>query len=210
MSIKNIYTSSTYTVVEFLVFYIFIPFITNRYLTGWYKILPLFFIALMFLVILRRDPLFDRQIIFRFDTGYFKKSLGRMVVISILLIWFTGWIYPQLFLEYPRDDFPSYLLTFLLYPVASVLPQELIYRVYFFHRYRALIPEKYLLMLSNAVIFGLTHWIYGNWVAPIATFLVSWIFIFNYYKSKSLLNVSLEHYIYGMIMFTVGFGHFFQ
>ena len=64
-------------------------------------------------------------------------------------------------------------------------------------------------MLSNAIIFELTHFIYDNWVAPIATFLVSWIFIFNYLKTRSLINVSLEHYFYGLIMFTIGFGYFF-
>jgi len=108
------------------------------------------------------------------------------------------------------EEFKKYLITFFLYPVASVIPQEIIYRVYFFHRYKELVPEKYLLMLSNAIIFGLTHFIYGNWVAPLATFLVSWIFIFNYFRTRSLMNVSLEHYFYGLIMFTVGFGFFFQ
>lgn len=197
-------------VLEFILFYVFVPFIAVRFLSGWFKIIPLLVIALIFLWLLLKDPAFDKCILTRFDAYFFKKSLPRMLIISVLLVWFTYWIFPYLFMEFPIEHFWAYVITLFLYPVASVLPQEIIYRVYFFHRYKKLVPEKYLLMLSNAIIFGLTHFIYGNWVAPIATFLVSWILIFNYFGSQSLLNVSLEHYFYGLVMFTIGFGFFFQ
>ncbi len=210
MLFKKIYHSQVYTVFEFLLFFIFIPFIANRYLENWFKIIPLIFIAVFFSILLRLDPEFDNRIFFRLNRYRLKKSVTRVIIITVLLIGFTWWIFPDLLLYYPKEDFEDYLITFLLYPFASVIPQEIIYRVYYFHRYQKIVPEKSLLMLSNAIIFGLTHWIYGNWIAPIATFLVSWIFIFNYLKSKSLLNVSLEHYFYGLVMFTIGFGYFFQ
>src|SRR5690606_33954934 len=167
-------------------------------------------IAIFFFILLRLDSSFEKPYLYHLNTVELKKSIPRLIILSVLLIWFTWWIFPDLLLYYPRENFEKYLITFFLYPIASVIPQELIYRVYFFHRYRTLVPERFLLMLSNAIIFSLTHWIYANWVAPIATFLVSWIFIYSYLKSKSLLNVSLEHYIYGLIMFTIGFGYFFQ
>lgn len=207
---KSFYTSVPYLVLEFILFYVFIPFIAVSYLASWLKVIPLLAIACFFLVLLLKDPSFDKTILSRFDKRYLRKSLPRIFVISILLLWFTWWIYPSLFFDYLIKNFRQYLITLFLYPIASVLPQEIIYRVYFFHRYKNLVPEKYLLMLSNAIIFGLTHLIYGNWEAPIATFLVSWILIFNYFKSRSLLNVSLEHYFYGLVMFTIGFGFFFQ
>lgn len=210
INFKRIYRSTPYMVMEFLLFYVFIPFIANRFLDGWYKIIPLLFIAIVFLILLLRDPYFDRKILTRLDKYQLRKSVARVIVITILVVWFTFWIFPDLFFQYPMQDFTGYLITFFLYPIASVIPQELIYRVYFFHRYEELVPEKYLLWLSNAIIFGLTHFIYNNHVAPIATFLVSWIFIYNYYKSRSLINVSLEHYFYGLVMFTVGLGYFFQ
>lgn len=209
MSLKAVYHSTAYMVFEFLFFYVFVPFIATAVLDGWWKILPLIFIAFFFLILLLRDSRFDNSILVRLDRAYIKKSVARVIVITVLMIWFTWWIFPDLFFKYPTENFKDYVITFFLYPVASVLPQEIIYRVYYFHRYRKLVPEKYLLMLSNAIIFGLTHFIYGNWVAPIATFLVSWIFIFNYLQTKSLLNVSLEHYFYGLVMFTIGFGYFF-
>lgn len=210
MSLKRIYKSTPYLVMEFILFYVFVPFIVNQFLDGWYKIIPLVLIALFFFTLLYLDPGFDRRVFTRFRKRYMIKSIVRISIISLILVWFTWWIFPDLFLQFPLQHFKNYVLTFFLYPVASVFPQEIIYRLYYFHRYEALIPEKYLLMLSNAIIFGLTHFIYGNWVAPIATFLVSWIFIYNYYQTRSLLNVSLEHYLYGLIMFTIGFGYFFQ
>lgn len=210
MGLKSIYSSSPYMIIEFIVFYVFVPFIISSVLDGWLKILPLIMIALFFLFLLLKDPEFDRAILTRFDRKFLKGSITRLIIITILLVWFTYWIFPLLFFQYPLNNFKSYLLTFFLYPVASVLPQEIIYRVYFFHRYKSIVPEKSLLMLSNAIIFGLTHLIYDNWVAPVATFLASWIFIYNYYKTKSFLLVSLEHYFYGLVMFTIGFGYFFQ
>lgn len=208
--LKRIYFSRIYTVFEFLLFFVFVPFIANYYLDGWLKILPLIGIAIFFFILLRLDSSFEKPYLYHLNKAELKKSIPRLIILSVLLIWFTWWIFPDLLLYYPRENFEKYLITFFLYPLASVIPQELIYRVYFFHRYRTLVPERFLLMLSNAIIFSLTHWIYANWVAPIATFLVSWIFIYSYLKSKSLLNVSLEHYIYGLIMFTIGFGYFFQ
>lgn len=210
MKIKNLYYSKFYLVLEFLIFYVFIPFVANRFLDGWLKVIPLLLIAIMFFILLLMDSGFDRKIFTRINRLYLRRSLVRVLIITLLLVWFTYWIYPDLFFRYPVEQFENYLITFFLYPIASVIPQEIIYRVYYFHRYKELVPEKYLLMLSNAIIFGLTHFIYGNWVAPLATFLVSWIFIFNYFRTKSLINVSLEHYFYGLIMFTIGFGFFFQ
>lgn len=210
MSPRIVYNSPAYMVGEFILFFVFFPFIANHFLDGWYKIIPLFVIAALFLILLLKDPTFDPKVLTRFDRAYMGRSIARMIIITILLVWFTWWIFPELFFMYPVENFKSYVITFFLYPVASVFPQEIIYRVYYFHRYHRVVPEKYLLMLSNAFIFGLTHFIYANWVAPIATFFAGWIFIYNYYKTRSLLNVSLEHYFYGLIMFTIGFGYFFQ
>lgn len=209
MAFKKIYNSTPYLVLELLFFYVFVPFLASIFFDGWLKVIPLVLIAVFFLALLLNDSNFDNRILFRFDRLYVVKSLTRVMLISLLLLWFTYWIFPDLFFHYPVQNLKRYLITLVIYPIASVIPQEIIYRVYFFHRYKAIVPEKFLLWLSNAIIFGLTHMIYENWVAPIATFLVSWIFIYNYYQTKSLLNVSLEHYFYGLVMFTVGFGYYF-
>lgn len=210
MNLKKIYFSTPFKISELLVFFGLAPYFTGIYLEGWKKIIPLVFIAAFFFIMLSRFTNMNHAIFFRFDPVYFKKSLPRLISITFLIIFFTGWIFPDLFFEFPMEESQKYLITFFLYPIASVVPQEFIYRVYFFERYRNLLPSKYLLMFANALIFGLTHLIYDNWVAPIATFLASWIFISNYFKTESFLNVCLEHYYYGFVIFTVGLGHFFK
>ncbi|HEY9185685.1 MAG TPA: CPBP family glutamic-type intramembrane protease [Salegentibacter sp.] len=209
MNIKKIYFSTPFKIGELLIFFGLAPYLTGIYVEGWQKVIPLIIIAVFFLLLLQRFTNFNNAIFFRFDSAYFKKSLPRMVFITLVIIFFTGWIFPDLLFEYPAENLKKYLITFVFYPLASVVPQEFIYRVYFFERYKKLIPSKYLLMFVNALIFGLTHLIYDNWIAPIATFMAAWIFIINYFNSKSFLNVCLEHYYYGFVIFTVGLEHFF-
>lgn len=209
MNIKRIYFSIPFKIGELLIFFGLAPYLTGIYLEGWKKIIPLVFIAAFFFLLLQRFSNFNNSIFFHFDKVYFTKSLPRMFLITLLIIFFTGWLFPDLLFEFPVEESKKYLITFFLYPIASVVPQEFIYRVYFFERYKNLIPAKYLLMFANALIFGLTHLIYDNWIAPIATFLAAWIFISNYFNSKSFLNVCLEHYYYGFVIFTVGLEHFF-
>ena len=45
MNPRIIYTSKPFLVMEFIIFYVFLPFITTNFLDGWYKIIPLFVMA---------------------------------------------------------------------------------------------------------------------------------------------------------------------
>src|SRR5690606_210039 len=98
MLFKKIYNSRVYTVLEFLLFFVFIPFIANRYLEDWFKIIPLIFIAVLFTILLRIDPNFDNGVFFRLNRYRLKKSVTRVIIITILLIWFTWWVFPDLLL----------------------------------------------------------------------------------------------------------------
>ncbi|HET8884901.1 MAG TPA: CPBP family glutamic-type intramembrane protease [Salinimicrobium sp.] len=211
MNFKKIYHSRQYKIFELLGLYIAVPLLLKFYiLEGWLKIIPLILLAIFFAILLLNDETFDKKILYSFNIDQFKKSLLRLFVITILVIAFTWWFYTYLLFDYIEQEPIGFLITFFLYPVASVIPQELIYRVYFFHRFPIVFRDKLLLIFANAFIFGFTHLIYANWVAPITTFLASILFIYNYRKSKTLLNVSFEHYVYGIILFAVGLGYFFH
>jgi uncharacterized protein len=45
----------------------------------------------------------------------------------------------------------------LIYPLLSVYPQGIIYRVFFFERYRALFPSAWLMVLMSALAFTYVH-----------------------------------------------------
>lgn len=208
MNFRQLYFSKAYRLFELAVFFTGIPLLVDHYFEGWLKFIPLFLITVIFLFLLLKDPGFDKRILYRFDVKYARKSIPRLVFVVVVGIVVSWALFPSLVFEYPPEHI-EYLIAFFSYPIISVLPQELIFRVYFFHRFKKLIPNPYLLMFINALVFSLAHLIYGNITAPVATFVLGWIFILNYTKTKSLLNVSLEHCFYGFVFFAVGLIYFF-
>lgn len=94
----------------------------------------------------------------------------------------------------------------LFYSVVSVYPQELLYRTFFFYRYKELFKHPILLILVNALIFSFAHIVLKNVLVLLITFIGGLIFASTYHKSKSLLLTSIEHALYGSWLFTVGMG----
>jgi len=97
----------------------------------------------------------------------------------------------------------------LLYPIWSAYPQELIYRTFFFERYKDIFFKKWLMILANSILFGFLHIIFGNWVSVLGATIIGFIFSLTYSKHQSLLAVATEHAIIGDIVFTIGLGQFF-
>ncbi|WP_193316028.1 CPBP family intramembrane glutamic endopeptidase [Flavicella marina] len=98
-------------------------------------------------------------------------------------------------------------ITFIgVYTFLSVIPQELIYRSFYFNRYQKLINNKHLLLFMNAIVFSLGHIFFMSPLVLGITFVGGWVFAYTYTNTKSLLLVSIEHAIYGCWLYTVGFG----
>jgi uncharacterized protein len=99
------------------------------------------------------------------------------------------------------------------YPVVSVYPQGLLYRTWILHRYRSVFqPEgasPALLLFASAAAFAATHLLFHSWIAVAATFPGGVLFARRYFNSRSLLVSSLEHALYGCLLFTIGLGQFF-
>lgn len=99
-----------------------------------------------------------------------------------------------------------WLIILFVYTFLSVFPQELLYRTFFFKRYKSLINDERLFMFLNAIIFSLGHLFFRNAMVIILTFLGGLLFAFTFNKTRSTILVSLEHTIYGCWLFTVGMG----
>jgi membrane protease YdiL (CAAX protease family) len=100
------------------------------------------------------------------------------------------------------------------YPLFSVYPQGLIYRAFFFHRYRPLLrvapqTRSWILILVSAATFALMHILFHNWIALALTFPGGILFALRYCNTRSLCVSSLEHALYGCFLFTIGLGQFF-
>lgn len=91
------------------------------------------------------------------------------------------------------------------YCLVSVYPQELIYRHFFFWRYRMLLPHGYFLAL-NAALFCVAHTLYMNNLVFALTLAGGFLFARTFHKTNSLMVTSIEHSFYGVWLYTVGLG----
>lgn len=96
----------------------------------------------------------------------------------------------------------------VFYPLLSALPQELIFRVLYFHRYAPLIGTDRAARLVNAAVFSLAHLMYWSAVVAVMTFAGGWIFA-RLYQDKGLPAAWMAHAIAGNMLFSVGMGAYF-
>lgn len=116
---------------------------------------------------------------------------------------------PTAFLSFPRNRPGLWAAVMLLYPLLSVIPQTIIYRVFIFHRYRPLFPTRTALILASAVAFSWVHIVMRNPLAPALTLLGGLLFAWRYAKTGSVLVSAAEHALYGCLIFTIGLGGYF-
>jgi Type II CAAX prenyl endopeptidase Rce1-like len=95
----------------------------------------------------------------------------------------------------------------LLYPVLLVYPQGLIYRAFFFERYR-LLPHPEVLIVMSAVAFSFAHIIFRNPIAVSFTLVGGILFPWRHAHTGSLFTCAFEHALYGCWMSTIGLGEF--
>ncbi|CAM3039422.1 CAAX protease self-immunity [Paracoccus aminovorans] len=130
-----------------------------------------------------------------------------------LVVALIGWSIVQLARpEYFRPLTPERLrflaVIWLLYPLLSALPQELIFRALFFHRFSSLFPDRATAVLANAAVFSFAHLMYWSLVVAVLTFVGGWIFA-RAYLLRGFPSAWLLHAIAGNVLFTVGMGAYF-
>jgi membrane protease YdiL (CAAX protease family) len=131
------------------------------------------------------------------------------VVIGLFLLALTALIEPANLFGFPRRAPQIWLMVVCLYPLLSAYPQELIYRAFLFHRYRPLLRSDVTLVWVSTISFGFLHLIYDNWIAVLFGLLGGYFFSTTYRRTGSLLAASLEHALYGLLVFTIGLGQYF-
>ncbi|MFF0490331.1 CPBP family intramembrane glutamic endopeptidase [Nocardia sp. NPDC004068] len=113
--------------------------------------------------------------------------------------------------DLPRRSPLLWLAVMLLYPAVSVYPQEVIYRSFLFHRYAPVFGEGPGLAAASALAFGYVHIIFGSWFSVAASGVGGWLFAMRYLRTRSLFAATVEHSVYGMLVFTIGLGrHFYH
>lgn len=168
-------------------------------------------LAVAAVVHLRRQDGFDRRDLWRPGAlrGEWRQLLGLWVVAAVAMTGLVAWLAPDRLFDLPRERPLLWALIVVFYPLASVYPQELLYRAFLLHRYAPLFPGPRSAALAGALAFGFAHIIFGNVLAVVMTLAGGWLFARRYQASRSLFTVSVEHAAYGLLIFTVGLGGFF-
>ena len=97
-----------------------------------------------------------------------------------------------------------------VYILFSVIPQELIYRTFFVKRYQELIKNRKVFFLINSTLFSFAHIWFQSWIVLLFTFIGSLLFVDIYLKTKTSWLIILEHALYGVWLYTVGYGVLFM
>lgn len=115
---------------------------------------------------------------------------------------------PESMFEILREHPALLLLIFLLYPLVSALPQELLFRVLYYRRYGRILPKRGRLAL-NAAVFSLAHLLYWSWVVALFTMAGGLVFAWAYEEKRSFPLTVVLHAIAGNLLFLFGMGIYF-
>jgi membrane protease YdiL (CAAX protease family) len=198
-------------IAEFLVLFVALP-LAFRFKPFPFPPIPALWLVMAYCLFrLRSDASFKRRALWSpesFPPLALQIAL-TFLAIALLLGLSVYFLRPQLLFNFVRRAPIFWGVVMLLYPVLSVYPQGIIYRAFFFHRYRGLFPGTLQLILASAVAFAFVHIIFRNPLAVAFTFIGGLLFAWRYQETGSLFTSSLEHALYGCLMFTIGLGEYF-
>ncbi len=205
------YSKSTGSIFEAILLYITLPLLFYWELVTVPKLLTLVLVASYCLSRLWHSGTINFVVLnfdFREEKRWQRMAL-RTLLVGVIILLLVVWIQPERLFSMPVERSAVWINILLMYPVLSVLPQEIIYRVYFFSRLQDLIPSNKMIVFTNAFAFGLLHIIYNNWWAVGLSFLAGILFSVTYLRTKSLFWVTVEHTLFGWMVFMLGFGNYF-
>lgn len=139
---------------------------------------------------------------------YWRQILVVFIPIAVGMTIATIYIIPDSLFILPKSRIWLMALISFTYPVFSVIPQSLLYRAVYFHRYAPLFPNKKTALIIGALVFSLGHLLFKNWYAMVFTFLGGLLFNHRYLKTNSMLISAIEHSLYGVWLFACGLGVF--
>jgi membrane protease YdiL (CAAX protease family) len=137
-----------------------------------------------------------------------KQIVLRFAVSTLAIAAVTWRLNPDMLFAFPRARLTVWAIVMAVYPVLSALPQEILFRTYFFRRYDGLFRGGEML-LASAAAFAFAHLLFHNIVAPALAGLCGYFLGWSYCRHGSLGRVALEHALYGDMVFTVGLGIYF-
>lgn len=139
----------------------------------------------------------------------------RFAISAVILTAGVMWLEPEKLFNFPQERPIIWVLVMLLYPLLSVIPQEIVFRSFYFARYTNVLAGEEgsrsltFSIVINALLFGYAHIILQNWVAVGLCVIGGVFFAQTYARTRSLALVWIEHTLYGCFVFTIGLGTYF-
>jgi len=160
---------------------------------------------------LYHDASFDRNLLWNRQVlpGAAAQILLVFAVAALAVAAAVYFFAPQLLFSFVKRAPAFWGVIMVLYPVLSVYPQGIIYRAFFFERYRPLFSNPVVLIVMSAIAFSFAHIIFRNPIALSFTLIGGLLFAWRYSATGSLFTSSFEHALYGCWMFTIGLGQYF-
>jgi uncharacterized protein len=177
-----------------------------------FNLLPVvILLALICMACMFADKKFNPSVLWNIRNfrRHFTEIIIAFLCIGMFLALFTYLAYENLFLVFPINKPNSCLIFILIYPLLSALPQEIIFKSFFFHRYGSIFSGPAALILLNGISFGLFHLWYANVIAPLFSVFAGMILAYRYVKTRSLIIVTIEHSLLGIFLYVIGLGWFF-
>ena len=204
----------TWLVIELVLLFIGLPLALKHAVQ--IEKMPLFMVLqpvlLAFIVFLLWDRWFllRRELIKGFRLSDLGSTLAVFIIDGGMVAAFMQQEMPYRFLAFPTQRYQTYERVMILYPLVSVLTQELVYRTFFFHRYGPLFGElRWAMVFINGALFGFAHIVFDNYVAIIGTWVIGTLLAYRYASTRSFWAVFIEHTLWGWLVFTVGLNKYF-
>lgn len=194
-------------IVEFTSIFILLPLIFYLKIVPSFLIMPALWVVFIYAYYVMKsdgmETVFKK--IYAFDLNF---VVLRFIFYGLLLFLFVYIFYEDKMFNFMSEKTGLYIAVMFLYPILSVVPQEFVFRRFFFHRYD-IFRSKSFLVYVNALAFGFVHLAFGNFLAVGLSIIGGYLFAKTYLKTKSFSLVCIEHALYGDLIFTIGLGEFF-
>ena len=194
--------------VELLGLFVLVPLLMRWRVVAVPRLLVLGLVTAGCLAVLWRDPTFDRArlLSWRGMRASLRTLALRGGLATVIVLALVRALHPPATLW---QEPAHWLLGLALYPFLSAWPQEVLYRVFFFHRYERLLGSGRWLVAASATAFGFLHVVYPNPVAPLLSLPAGLLLALTYRRTRSMGPVWVEHTVYGLLLFTLGLGGYF-
>lgn len=196
-----------YRLLELFLLFFIIPVLLALPISKFIKITTVLCAVFYVGILLYRKKKWDSiKVIFK----SYKITWKRIFIIALVLLisggLLTSFLYPKLLFKPILEKPIQWFIILFVYSFLSVIPQELVYRKFFFDRYKLLFKDEKLFLFLNAICFSLCHLFLKNTWVLLITFIGGLFFTYTYTKTQNIWLVSIEHSFYGLIIFTLGLG----